>query len=77
MRRKFKPVFNPGAPNCFILFLRFLIVLPTYTDYNFFLRFYLFDRERVKEETQAGGVGEGGAGFPQSREPRERDHDLS
>ena len=46
---------------------------------------YLFDRERytARERTQAGGVGEGEAGFPQSREPdagldpRTWDHDLS
>ena len=32
---------------------------------------YLFDRERgtAGEGTQAGGVGEGEAGFPPSREP--------
>ena len=38
----------------------------------FFKEFiYLFDRERetVRERTQAGGVGEGEAGFPLSREP--------
>ena len=30
---------------------------------------YLFDRERHREGTQAGGVGEREAGFPLSREP--------
>jgi len=30
---------------------------------------YLFDRETVREGTQEGGVGEGEAGFPPSREP--------
>jgi len=35
----------------------------------FFFRFYLFDRDTAREETQAGGVGGGGAGFPRSREP--------
>jgi len=35
------------------------------------LRFYLFDRARytARERTQAGGVGEGEAVFPLSREP--------
>jgi len=40
--------------------------------YLFFKDFiYLFDRERetAREGTQAGGAGEGEAGFPQSREP--------
>ena len=30
---------------------------------------YLIDRDTAREGTQAGGVGEGEAGFPQSREP--------
>jgi len=30
---------------------------------------YLFDRDTAREGTQAGGVGEGEAGFPQSRGP--------
>jgi len=34
----------------------------------FFLIFYLFDRECESKNT-AGGVGEGKAGFPVSREP--------
>ena len=46
---------------------------------------YLFDRERMtaREGTQAGGVGEGEAGFPLGREPDVGsiqglwDHDLS
>ena len=46
---------------------------------------YLTERQRetVREETQAEGVGEGEAGFPLSREPdegldpRSWDHDLS
>jgi len=49
----------------------------------FFLRFYLFDRDTVREGTQAGGAGEAEAGFPLSREPMRGsipgpwDHDLS
>jgi len=35
----------------------------------FFLRYYLSDRDTAREGTQAGGVGEGEAGFPLSREP--------
>ena len=36
---------------------------------NFFRRFYLFDTERDRQRAQAGGVGEGEAGSPLSREP--------
>jgi len=35
----------------------------------FFFKFYLFDIETEREGTQAGGVEEGEAGLPPSREP--------
>jgi len=53
---------------------------------DFFLKIlfiYLTERDTAREGTQAGGVGEGEAGFPLSREPnagldpRTWDHDLS
>ena len=42
--------------NHFILFLKILFI-------------YLTERDTVREGTQAGGVGEGEAGFRQSRGP--------
>ena len=41
------------------------------SEISFFLKkdfMYLFDRDTAREGTQAGGVGEGEAGFPLSRE---------
>ena len=41
-------------------------------EMQFFLKIlfiYLTEREAAREGTQAGGVGEGEAGFPPSREP--------
>ena len=44
-----------------------------YISYPYFffkiLFIYLTERDTVRETTQAGGVGEGEAGFPQSGEP--------
>jgi len=41
-----------------------------YLNINFFLRFYLFERERARTSRGEGGrVAEGDADFPLSREP--------
>jgi len=53
-----------------LITLKFYLV--TLVSFVFFLRFlfiYLTKRDTTREGTQAGGVGEGEAGLPRSREP--------
>ena len=50
------------------------LIKKTLDPYSFFVFFkilfiYLTERETARAGTQAGGVGEGEAGFPPSREP--------
>ena len=54
----FAPTFAVMCPWYFFLFLFFKILF-----------IYLTERDTAREETQAGGGGEGEAGFPRIREP--------
>ena len=61
----FVPSFLPFLSFPFLSFLSFLSLSLSFSLKGFI---YLFDRDKDREGTQAGGVGEGEAGFPPSRE---------